>query len=183
MDWYSTVKFLHIVSATVWVGGGFTLMLLGVLADRADDRENVMFIMRTVAQLGNKLFAPMSILTLLFGLVMAWFWVGFSNLWIVIGLCGFAAAFLTGTFVFKPTADKMLAHIEKEGVSPAAMHLARRMLAFGKIDYAVMLVVVADMALKPTLNDTAILGGMVMVLAAGVAMALGGARRLSPAHA
>lgn len=49
MDWYPIIKFLHIVSATVWVGGGFTLMLLGVLADRADNRENVMFIMRTVA--------------------------------------------------------------------------------------------------------------------------------------
>lgn len=183
MDWYSIVKFLHIVTATIWVGGGFTLMLLGVLADRAGNRENVMFIMRTVAQLGNRLFAPMSMLTLLFGLIMAWFWIGFSNLWIVIALCGFAAAFVTGTFVFKPTADKMLALVEKEGISPAAMDLARRMLAFGKIDYAVMLVVVADMVLKPTLDDVAILGAMVAVLAAGVAMAFGGARRMAPAHA
>lgn len=183
MDWYSIIKFLHIVSATVWVGGGFTLMLLGVRANRANDPESLMFIMRTVARIGNTLFMPASVLTLLFGLVMAWFWVGFSQLWIVIGLCGFAAAFATGTFVFKPTADKMLPMIDRDGMSPVAMDLARRMLAFGKLDYCVMLVVVADMVLKPTLRDTAILGVMALVLAAGLAMALGGVRRLSPAAA
>ncbi|TIV31179.1 MAG: hypothetical protein E5V96_30475, partial [Mesorhizobium sp.] len=28
MDWYSIVKFLHVVSAILWVGGGFVLFLL-----------------------------------------------------------------------------------------------------------------------------------------------------------
>ena len=35
MDWYSIVKFLHVAFAVVWVGGGFTIMLLAVRADRA----------------------------------------------------------------------------------------------------------------------------------------------------
>ena len=41
MDWYSIVKFLHIASATLWVGGGFALMLLAVRADRAGNIEGV----------------------------------------------------------------------------------------------------------------------------------------------
>ncbi|TGR94949.1 DUF2269 family protein, partial [bacterium M00.F.Ca.ET.191.01.1.1] len=85
MDWYSIVKFLHVVSATLWVGGGFALFLLGLLAERAGNVEGKLQAMRATGQLGNRYFAPMSMLTLLFGLIMCAFWVGFSDLWILIG--------------------------------------------------------------------------------------------------
>lgn len=39
MDWYSIVKFLHVVTAILWVGGGFVLFLLGMLAERAGNIE------------------------------------------------------------------------------------------------------------------------------------------------
>jgi len=39
MDWYSIVKFFHIVTATLWVGGGFVLFLLDMLAERAGNIE------------------------------------------------------------------------------------------------------------------------------------------------
>src|ERR1700750_1850545 len=81
MDWYSIVKFLHIASATLWVGGGFALMLLAVRADRAGNIEGVLQAMRATGELGNRFFAPMSMLTLLFGLIMCGFWVGFFDLW------------------------------------------------------------------------------------------------------
>lgn len=43
--------------------------------------------------------------------------------------------------------------------------------------------IVADMVLKPTLNDNAILGLHGAVLATGIALALGGTRRLVPSAA
>ncbi|WP_292091826.1 hypothetical protein [Mesorhizobium sp.] len=49
----------------------------------------------------------MSMLTLAFGLIMCWFSVGFSDLWILIGLAGYATTFCIGMFIFKPTADRM----------------------------------------------------------------------------
>ncbi|TIP11978.1 DUF2269 family protein [Mesorhizobium sp.] len=183
MDWYSIVKFLHIVSAILWVGGGFTLMVLAVRADRAGNIEGMLQAMRATGELGNRFFAPMSMLTLAFGLIMCGFWVGFSDLWILIGLAGYATTFCIGMFVFKPTADRMAGMIAKDGVTPAALAQGQCILSAARLDYSVMLVIIADMVLKPTLNDVTILGCMALVLTTGIALALGGARRLVPSAA
>ena len=183
MDWYSIVKFLHVVSAILWVGGGFTLMVLAVRADRAGNIEGMLQAMRATGELGNRFFAPMSMLTLAFGLIMCWFWVGFSDLWILIGLAGYATTFCIGMFIFKPTADRMAAMIARDGVTPAALAQGQRILSAARLDYSVMLVIIADMVLKPTLNDVTILGCMALVLTTGIALALGGTRRLVPSAA
>ncbi len=49
--------------------------------------------------------------------------------------------------------------------------------------YAVMLVIIADMVLKPTLHDIGILAGMAMVVALGAALAFGGSRQMVPSAA
>ncbi|MER8440527.1 DUF2269 domain-containing protein [Mesorhizobium sp. M1312] len=183
MDWYSIVKFLHVVSAILWVGGGFTLVVLAMRADRAGNIEGMLQAMRATGELGNRFFAPMSMLTLAFGLIMCWFWVGFSDLWILIGLAGYAMTFCIGMFIFKPTADRMTAMITKDGVTPAALTQGQRILNAARVDYSVMLVIIADMVLKPTLNDITILGCMALVLTTGIALALGGTRRLVPSAA
>ena len=100
MDWYSLVKFLHIVSAVVWVGGGFALMLLALRGERANNIDVMLQSMRATGELGNRLFAPMSMLTFVFGFVMCWFWVGFSDLWVIIGLAGYLVTFTVGMTVF-----------------------------------------------------------------------------------
>ncbi|CAN7170612.1 DUF2269 family protein [Mesorhizobium sp. LjNodule214] len=183
MDWYSIVKFLHIVSATLWVGGGFVLFLLGVLAERAGNIEDKLLAMRASGQLGGRFFAPMSMLTLIFGLIMCGFWTGFSVLWILIGLAGYATTFSIGMFIFKPTAERIAGMIAKDGVTPAALAVGQRMMSVARFDYAVMLVIVADMVLKPTAHDLAVLAGMALVVAAGATLAFGGSRRLMPSAA
>ena len=183
MDWYSIVKFLHVVSAILWVGGGFVLFLLGVLAERAGNIEEKLQAMRASGQLGGRFFAPMSMLTLIFGLVMCSFWVGFSDLWILIGLAGYATTFSIGMFIFKPTGERIGAVIAKDGVTPAALAIGQRTMSMARFDYAVMLAIIADMVLKPTVHDIGVLAGMAMVLAAGAALAFGGNRQMVPSAA
>ncbi|MBB6409288.1 DUF2269 family protein [Mesorhizobium sangaii] len=183
MDWYSIVKFLHVVTAILWVGGGFVLFLLGVLAERAGNIEDKLQAMRASGQLGGRFFAPMSMLTLIFGLIMCGFWVGFSDLWIIIGLVGYATTFSIGMFIFKPTGERMGAMIAKDGVTPAVLAIGQRMMSAARFDYAVMLVVIADMVLKPSVHDIGILAGMVLVVVVGATLALGVDRRLVPSAA
>lgn len=183
MDWYSIVKFLHVVSAVLWVGGGFVLFLLGALAERAGNIEEKLQAMRASGQLGGRFFAPMSMLTLVFGLIMCGFWVGFADLWIVIGLIGYATTFSIGMLVFKPTGERMGAMIAEQGVTPAVLAIGQRMMNWARLDYAVMLVIIADMVLKPTLQDLGILAGMAMVVALGAAFAFGGRREMTPQSA
>jgi uncharacterized membrane protein len=183
MDWYSLVKFLHVAAAVLWVGGGFALMLLAVRADMAGDVERTLSAMSAVGELGNRLFMPASVLTLLFGLIMCWFWVGFTRLWVVIGLGGYATTFLVGTLIFKPTADRMGEIIAREGMTPAVLTEGRRILRVARFDYAVMLIIVADMVLKPTSGDTAILAAMLLVLVLGTVTAFAPQRQASPVGA
>lgn len=183
MDWYSIVKFLHITSAVLWVGGGFVLFLLGVLAERAGNIEEKLQAMRASGQLGGRFFAPMSMLTLIFGLIMCGFWVGFSELWIIIGLVGYATTFSIGMFIFKPTGERMGAMIAKEGVTPAVLAIGQRMMSAARFDYAVMLVIIADMVLKPTAHDLGILAGMALVVVLGAGLAFGGSRTMVPSAA
>lgn len=183
MDWYSIVKFLHVVTAILWVGGGFVLFLLGVLAERAGNIEEKLQAMRASGQLGGRFFAPMSMLTLIFGLIMCSFWVGFSDLWIIIGLVGYATTFSIGMFIFKPTGERMGAMIAKDGITPAVLAIGQRMMSAARFDYAVMLVVIADMVLKPSVHDIGILAGMVLVVVVSATLALGVDRRLVPSAA
>lgn len=184
MDWYSIVKFCHILSAVLWVGGGFALMLLALRGERANNIEAMLQAMRATGELGNRLFAPMSMLTFAFGFILCWFWVGFSELWIIIGLAGYFTTFTVGMTVFKPTADRMGSMIAEHGVTPDVLALGRRMLRFARLDYSIMLIIIADMVLKPTPQDIGVIGGMAAVLIAGVAMALGaGSRGMAAATA
>lgn len=183
MDWYTLVKFAHVACAILWVGGGFALMVAAMRADRAGDIAGTLQIMRTVGDLGNRLFMPMSVLTLLFGLIMCWFWVGFGDLWIVLGLIGFAVSAVIGSAIFKPTADRMNALIAREGITPAALAEGRRILKVARFDYTVMLLVVGDMVLKPALDDAGTLTVMSALLAAGAALAFGGRGSTAEARA
>jgi hypothetical protein len=68
--------------------------------------------------------------------------------------------------------------IAKDGVTPAVLGTAQRMMNWARLDYAVMLAIIADMVLKPTVHDIGILAGMAMVIALGAAFAFGGSRQL-----
>ena len=60
MDWYSIFKFLHVVSAVCWVGGGVILMYQGVLAGRANDTDAQMVVVKQTAALAMTSEAPKS---------------------------------------------------------------------------------------------------------------------------
>lgn len=167
MDWYSIVKFLHVTSAIVWLGGGFLLIVLGIRAQRSGDPQAMMYHLRNTAALGAILFMPASLATLLTGLALAWLWTGFADLWIVIALAGAASTFLTGALFIKPVGDRIAAMMDKSGVTPAVLQEGGRLLRIAKFDYAVMLVMIADMVLKPTGSDPAILGAMAAVVVVG----------------
>ncbi len=183
VDWFSIIKFLHIIAAMLWVGGGFALMMLAVLADRAGNVQGMIWAMRATGELGNRFFAPMSLLTLASGLLMCWLWVGFSQLWVLIALAGYAVTFCIGIFVFKPMAGRMVEMITRDGVTPAALAQGQFMLRAARIDYSVMLVILAAMVMKPTLGDIGVLAAMALVLATGITLAIGVRRRLAPTPA
>ena len=175
MDLYSVLLFVHISAAIAWIGSGLLIQILLTMADRRRDEATFGALMDYTAGLGLKLFMPSSLIVLVCGIALVadgpW---SFDQLWVVLGLVGFAATFLTGLLVMKPQGDRLAEITAANGgvLTPEAMYTARKLLALGRIDYVVLVAVVFDMAVKPTGDDVGALLVMALAIAGGLAYVL-----------
>jgi uncharacterized membrane protein len=149
--WYAFFKWVHVTGAVLWVGGGLTLTILALKAERSSDASEMAMIARQAAFVGERVFAPIGLLVLAMGIAMVvnlnldW-----GTSWIVIGLVGYAITFSTGLLVLGPQAKRIGQLIETAGANAAETQAAiRRILLIARVDEGVLLVVVAAMILKP----------------------------------
>ena len=165
---FDLLLFGHIMAAIIWLGSGFLIQVLATRADRATDDQFLAKLLAHMGALGNTLFIPASLAVLALGIGMtiespAW---NFDQLWIILGLVGYAMTFIAGAGFLGPTGEKLgKAMAENRGhFTPETRTLARKLLAVSRIDFAVLVLVVVDMALKPTADDVGVLAGMALVL-------------------
>src|SRR5215467_13127531 len=150
-DWYAFFKWVHVTGAVLWVGGGLTLTILALRAERSSDPMEMATIARQAAFVGERVFAPIGLLVLAMGIAMVvnlnldW-----GTSWIVIGLVGYAITFLTGLLFLGPQAKRIGQLIETAGAEAAETQAAiRRILLIARVDEGVLLLIVAAMVLKP----------------------------------
>ncbi len=116
-----------------------------------------------------------------FGLVSEGDW-SLGSLWLVLGLLGYAATFATGIAVIKPRSEHIARLIGRDGgMGPEAAYESRRLLALARVDYVTLVLVLFDMAVKPTGDDVIVLVLMAAVLVAGVVFTLTKANSVRPA--
>src|SRR6478609_4342567 len=98
--WYAVFRAVHVTVAVFWVGGGLLLTVLGLRAERSTDPMEMATLARQAAFAGERLFAPAGAVVLLMGIAMMihtdWGW---GKFWVVAGLIGYAATFVTGIAV------------------------------------------------------------------------------------
>lgn len=150
-NWYAFFKWVHVTGAVLWVGGGLTLTILALRAERSADPAEMAMIARQAAFVGERVFAPVGMLVLLAGIAMVVnLDLGWGTSWIVIGLVGYAITFLTGLLVLGPQAKRIGQLIDTVGAEAAETQAAiRRILLIARVDEGVLLLVVAAMILKP----------------------------------
>ncbi len=171
MSYYEVLLFLHILFVAVWFGGGVLMLILGSRFTRARDTAGLESLYRQASFLAMKVFTPAGLLVLLFGilLVIEGPWT-FGMLWVVLGLVGYAATFVTGLFILRPHAERVAAMIERDGrMTEASAAETARLFQHMRIDYGIIAAVIADMALKPTADDVGALiaiAALVVVVAA-----------------
>jgi uncharacterized membrane protein len=178
MSYYEALVFLHVAGAVVWVGGGVMLLIMGTRFDRVGDEASLKGLFDQASWFSNRIFIPVSLIVLVLGIlaVIEGPWT-FGQLWVLLGLAGFAATFLTGLLLIKPEAEAIGATIARDGgMTEESVAGMRRMFLKMRLDYAVFFVVIADMVLKPTGDDVGILVGMAVALAVVAALVV---RRLS----
>ena len=178
MTYYEILKFLHVLAAIIWLGGGFMILTLVVRAQRADDGLLLKKLAENTKWLAQRIFIPSSLAVLVLGILATiegpW---SFGDLWIVLGLAGYAVSFLTGILFLEPEGKRIDAAMTAHGPgSPQAAHHVRRINVVQRMEMVILFLVVAVMALKPTGDDTGtLLLGAAIVLATLVV----GARGLS----
>ena len=149
---FNVIKFGHVLSAVVWVGGGLFVQYYATKLSRADDVARITMFTKDVEKAGTQYLMPASLLVLVFGITMVLYSpvYNFSDTWIAIGLIGYAATFVTGAFFIGPTAGKLSKALETEGPEGATSQaLRKRIFTISRIDQVVLVLVVADMVIKP----------------------------------
>jgi uncharacterized membrane protein len=150
-NWYSLFKGIHVLFSVVWVGGGVSIMINGIRAQRTSDPRSIVTVAQQAAFLGEKIFAPAGLVVFLMGIAMmintSWGW---GHFWVIIGLIGYASTFVVGVGVLSPMAKKIEHSAKENGPEhPETIALIERIMLIGRIDVAVLLIVVLDMVTKP----------------------------------
>jgi uncharacterized membrane protein len=144
---YELLKFIHVLFAVVWVGGGLLALLFSIRTQRAS-REHRLGFARDMTFAADRVFAPAAMTTLLFGILMVLdaSALSFGDTWILIGFGGIALSIAIGVGMLTPLSKKLVGELEGggEGTAPLA-----RIIQLSYLDNLILLVVVWAMITKP----------------------------------
>jgi uncharacterized membrane protein len=149
---FAIFKLIHVGVAVFWVGGGVLLTVLALRAEQAKSPEEMAHIARQAVFAGERLFAPAGLVVLAMGITMVINspQIGFGTTWVDIGLVGYALSFTTGVGLLAPRARQIVALLDEKGAAaPETQAAIQRILLIARIDVTVLLLVVADMLMKP----------------------------------
>lgn len=166
MDIYSVFKFLHVLTAIAWVGGGLTLLAHSIIASRASGDMEQLKTPDIMNVLGKTWFVPISLLTVVTGAVTTTLGGLWLEPWVLIGLLGFASTFFTGLLLLEPVGRRIGENLQV-GQIDSGLAAGKDLLRIAKFDYTVMLVVIADMVFKPQLADLWMIAIFAAVIAVG----------------
>jgi uncharacterized membrane protein len=148
---YTVLKTIQVLAIVTWVGGGSVLTMLVARARRATDHGRLATLVREIGFVGPRVFAPSSGIVVITGIWLVqnagipW------DFWIVAGLVGWAATFITGNFILRPQTEKIDTALTEKGPSdPETLALIGTLLNVARVDQLVLALVVIDMVIKPT---------------------------------
>src|SRR5262249_24714126 len=153
MDTYHLLKFVHIVSVVLWVGGSFTLAVVVGRAARPDDRALLSNTLRQAAFYGRAVSGPASLLTLLTGMgMLLTLGISAEALWVRWGFVGMLVHIVLGATVLRRAMQRLLTLAAAPETAAEALNAAVRRLVLVNAAYLAMLLsVVGAMAIKPVI--------------------------------
>jgi uncharacterized membrane protein len=185
MTWYTFFKSVHVVMATVWVGGALMIQAFAFRIVRTNDPRRMADFAKDSEVIGMRLFIPATWLLLLaaigmmLNLDLTW-----GQNWIVLGLIAWALSFVLGAGFLGPEGGRIAKVIERDGPeSPEAQARIRRILLFSRMELVILLTVVVNMVVKPVGNAGwfwGLLAAMVVGIVAVVAAYSSSSMRSAP---
>jgi len=150
-QWYFVFKMLHVGAAVVWVGGGLFITICALLAELADDDDQLLAIGHWAETVAGRVFPVMSFVVLGFGIAMTRnLSIAYDQFWIIFGLVAWGLSAATGILFIGPEAKRLNAVAAEHGPkSPEAQARLRRILLVARVDVVLLFVIVLDMVAKP----------------------------------
>jgi uncharacterized membrane protein len=151
-DSYSIFKALHVTAAVIWVGGDVTLTTLGIVFERRRDGETMAALGKMGAWIGVNVYTPTLFALLVFGIATVQKGqLGWGTFWIDFGLLGWAIAACVGVAFVGPELGRIDRAAQQFGPeSTEVRQRVKRLFAIFRFDTALLLLIVLDMAAKPT---------------------------------
>jgi uncharacterized membrane protein len=155
--WYAPASYqiylaLHILAVTIWVGGDVTLTTLGIVFERKQDGPTLAALGRMGAWIGTRVYTPTLFFVFGFGVALVekanlpW-----NQFWIVFAIVGWSVATTIGVLFVGPELGRIDRAAQEFGPeSPEVARRVKRLFSIFRFDTALLMLVVLDMAAKPT---------------------------------
>ena len=153
MDLTTWLRFGHILSAIVWLGGGLALSVIGSQARARSDPATIRDFGRTLGYVGPRVLTPGVLGTIVFGVALvlssnAW---DFGQGWILLALALFVVAFAIGVAYLGRIGLELGRLDAASAPADAAQDLIGRWIIGYRVVLVVLVVIVWDMVFKPGL--------------------------------
>jgi uncharacterized membrane protein len=157
MDLYHAILFIHVGSATVWLGSAAVLELLEWQIVHASSRERLKALIEREMWFGPRIFIPAGLSTVFSGLALIFLGgMGFSRLWVIVALLGVAGTAVIGVGVLGRAALRLSSLVENPASSEEEIHTNLvRLKVFAQIDLAILVWILFDMVMKPDASNVA----------------------------
>ncbi len=149
---YQIYLAVHVTAAVIWVGGDITLTTLGIVFERRQDGETLAALGKMGAWIGVKVYTPALFIVLAFGLAMMHEGdVDFGQFWIIFALVGWTIATVVGVGFVGPELGRIDEAAQTHGpTSPEVAARVKRLFMIFRFDTILLILIVVNMAAKPT---------------------------------
>jgi uncharacterized membrane protein len=150
---YGWLKFLHVLSVIIWMGGITALAVVTWRVARERNRAGLVVLLPQATTYGQRIVGPASGVVLLTGLAMVGMaHIGFGTFWVLWGYGGIVVHGVAGgVFLRRRTAELSQIASTPSGDDAALISAGRRLWTTQLIYLLLIATVVAAMILKPTL--------------------------------
>ena len=146
---YEILVFIHILSATLWLGGGIVMELLHLRLGTSPTTEQLRDFFSMSHWISPRLFMPAALSTLISGVALVFMGgAGWGDTWIIIAIVGVVITVAIGATQIGPTVARISALMDS-GDPSAIAPLTRKLALVTRIDLAILLLVLFDMVFKP----------------------------------
>lgn len=153
MNSYALLKYIHVLSVMVWLGGLTGLVIALWRVAREKDRVLLAVFLKQTLAYAQGVAGPAAGFVLLTGLTMVWLGnIGFNTFWVWFGYGGVVVQAVFGGLVIRKRAIHLLALTSGPLAEEAALAVAFRRLRNAQLIYLILFaIIIAGMVIKPTL--------------------------------